>query len=146
LAGSLVLIFLYLSQFLNLNLNLLGGLNLKNGFQELLILVLIFVTSYISASIFIIFKLKNKIKNIVIFNHRRLILKFFISFVSLILTKILFWYSGYKIGINFLDNIKIFIIFGTIFVILVLIFSELLKEKNYLDFKKKVLMRVLRKK
>ncbi|HIP21390.1 MAG TPA: hypothetical protein EYG72_00240 [Candidatus Pacebacteria bacterium] len=146
MAGSLVLIFLYLSQFLNLNLNLLGGLNLKNGFQELLILVLIFVTSYISASIFIIFKLKNKIKNIVIFNHRRLILKFFISFVSLILTKILFWYSGYKIGINFLDNIKIFIIFGTIFVILVLIFSELLKEKNYLDFKKKVLMRVLRKK
>ena len=144
LAGSLILIFLYLSQFLNLNLP--EDLNFKNGLQDLLILVLIFVISYIVASIFIILKLKNKIKNIVIFNHRRLILKIFISFISLILTKILFWYSSYKIGINFLDNIKIFIIFGSVFVILVLIFSELLKEKNYLDFKEKILMRILRKK
>jgi hypothetical protein len=142
LAGFLDIIILNISPILNFNF--LDKLNLVENFSELFKLTLIFIFSYITASIFLIWKLKNKIKNIVIFNFDRLVLKIFISLISLIITKFIWIYFDLSIGINFIQNIKNLIIFGLIFVFFVFFFSEVFREKNYLDFKKKILDRILK--
>ncbi len=118
---------------------------LKLGFSQnifgyqLLNLSIIFSISSLFSVMVLIFALKFQVKYFKLFKYIGLWKKIFISLISVLVSKIIYW----KFAISNINSFWIFfqnlLIFGILFLFLFSIFSVLLKEREFLDFKNRII-------
>lgn len=106
---------------------------------SLLFLAIIFFLSFLVSFIFLFLITKIKVKNYLKLKNLFLIKKITISIIAILVTRIIMGWPDFETQKRFFDYFQILLVSGLIFVISFIILSEIFQEKNYLDFKRKIL-------
>lgn len=137
----LFLIFYVLFDFLNLNFlyQYFENIPFETQYQNISKLAVSYATATIFGSFVTVFFFKKTMTNFSLFKNTMIFKKFFISLFSAVGSKIVFEIVDIEKQNSFLTFFLELMLSGVVFVILFIVFSEILKDKNYLEFKRKFL-------